>query len=182
MISKFLLLLTPLWVEISTLTIENQFIIQLLALDPKDPLYVEKFLRIKAIDPTPAVPPSPLDSNSSKDEKNRERDLFAGDQSDLIQEILKVQANRVQGKLPQPPYLVKHPRRGYHHPLALSPEGIPVEFLTLEDSLHVSSNPETIEAFLSNVPRVTAWADTTLDSGAGKLTLEELLKDTPLDT
>ena len=179
-ICKALLLWASLWAKSSALTVENQYILQLLAIDPEDPLYRERFLSIKAIEPISAVPPSSQVNDTPKQLGDRERDLFAGDHSSLIREILKIQGDRVQGKLPQPPYLTKHPRRGYHHPLALSPEGIPIEFFTFEGPPHPSDQVERVEEFLLTEPRDTEIPREYMDTPGTIPTLDDLLTGTPL--
>ena len=108
---------------VTALTRNNQIILQFLSIRPDDPLYVERFLGISAFDTEPAVP-------------TRTTEAYH------IQELRKIKTNLAKGILPQPSYLVNHPTRGYHLPHPMSPDNVPIEFMTLDD---LSSVPKRIK-------------------------------------
>ena len=173
------MMMASLLTGVTTLTRENQIIMQFLAIKPDDPLYIERFLAIRAFDNKPAVPSPTSEANQRrKTNPDRERDFFAGDNRQLIQQLREVQAGLAQGTLPQPPYLVNHPRRGYHHPLPMSPDGIPVEFLTLEDSSSASGRVRTLEELLIGTPLDTVPNREAVPNKA----LEKLLSEIEFDT
>ena len=104
---------------------------------------------------------------------------------ELIEILLRVRDNLHQGKLPQPPFLSKHPRRGYHHPLALSPHGFPSEYFLHEGLPHdYAENPEeeiTEELLLPIRHQTEEDSEFTWPVQANQ-TLEALLEGIPLDS
>ena len=123
-------ILTTCW----SFTVNDQFILQLVSLDPDDDLFVEKFLSIRAFETEPAVP-YPRPPATPEPEINHRIKEPTHD-PELVQILLKVRDDLRRGVLPQPPFIEKHPWRGYHHPLALSPNGFPAEYWLHEGLPH----------------------------------------------
>ena len=119
MLQGTIIIWAHIWTNCWSFTVNDQLILQLIAIDPKDDRYVEKFLGIRAFETVPAVPhPEPP---VTPEPKNKTRIKMPTHEPELIDILLRIREDQRQGKLPQPPFLSKHPRRGYHHPLALSP-------------------------------------------------------------
>ena len=105
---------------------------------------------------------------------------------ELIDILLRIRDNQHQGKLPQPPFLSKHPRRGYHHPLALSPQGFPLEYFLHEGLPHdYTEDPD--EGEITREPLLPIRHQTEEDSEftrpiQANQTLEDWLEEIPLDS
>ena len=172
------------WTECWTFTVDDQLILQLIALDPKDDRFVEKFLGIRAFETVPAVPHT--EPPVTSEPKNKTRIKMPKHEPELIDILLRIRENQLQGKLPQPPFLAEHPRRGYHHPLALSPNGFPLEYFNFEGLPHYypkdSDKGEIIrEPFLPDVHQTKEYSEFTQPNQVNQ-TLEDFLEKLPLDS
>ena len=149
MLQNTIIMWTHIWTSCWSFTINDQYLLQLIAIDPEDDLFVEKFLGIRAFDSVPAVPHS--EQSVTPEPENKTRIKLPTHDPELVEILLRVRDNLRQGVLPQPPFLSKHPRRGYHHPLALSPHGFPAEYFLHEGLPHdygENSEEEVIKEIL----------------------------------
>ena len=174
---------THIWTSCWSFTVNDQYILQLIAIDPEDDLFVEKFLGIRAFDSVPAVPHS--EQSVTPEPENKTRIKLPTHDPELVEILLRVQDNLRQGVLPQPPFLSKHPRRGHHHPLALSPHGFPAEYFLHEGLPHdygKNSEEEVIKEILWPFKHKVEGNSEYAWLIKANPTLETLLEETPLDT
>ena len=172
-------ILTTCW----SFTVNDQFILQLVSLDPDDDLFVEKFLSIRAFETELAVP-YPRPPTTPEPEINH-RIKKPTVEPELVQILLKVRNDLRQGVLPQPPSLKDHPWRGYHHPLALSPNGFPPEYWLHQGLPHdfqeIPEEEDTEEQLELAEVHLEGEQDYYFPETANQ-TLDELFEDFSLDS